>query len=86
MPPDLVPLALVAIGIPAALRAITGRPRALVAAWLAGLVAVAIAQTLGELTSTRVAVLGDAQLGAAVVAALITSVLLVLREAAARGR
>lgn len=86
MPPAVVPLALVAIGVPAALRALIGRPRALGVAWLAGLAAVAVAQTLGELTSTRLAVLGDAQLGAAVVAALLTSLLLVLRESAARAR
>ncbi|MDE3113684.1 MAG: hypothetical protein KGN00_00560 [Chloroflexota bacterium] len=86
MPPAVVPLALVAIGVPAALRALIGRPRALGAAWLAAFAGAAVAQTLGELTSMRLAVLGDAQLGAALVATLVTSLLLVVRESAARGR
>ncbi len=86
MPPAVIPLALVAIGVPAAVRAILGRPRALGAAWLAAIAAVAIAQTAGELTATRVALLGDAQMGLAAVAALATSLLLVLRERGSRAR
>ena len=86
MPPAVVPLALVAIGVPAALRALVGRPRALGAAWLAAFAAVAVAQAIGELSGSRVGVLGDAQLLFAAIAALITSALLMLRERASRGR
>jgi len=73
MPPALVPLALVAIGIPAALRAALGRPRSLGAAWLLAITAVAIAQAAGELTGSRVGVLGDAQLLFASVGALLAA-------------
>lgn len=73
MPPALVPLALVAIGIPAALRAALGRPRSLGAAWLLALTAVAVAQAAGELTGSRVGVLGDAQLLFASVGALLAA-------------
>ena len=86
MPPAVVPLALVAIGVPAALRALVGRPRALGAAWLAAFAAVAVAQAVGELSGSRVGMLGDAQLLFAAIAALITSALLMLRERASRGR
>lgn len=73
MPPALVPLALVAIGIPAALRAALGRPRSLGAAWLLAVTAVAVAQAAGELTGSRVGVLGDAQLLFASVGALLAA-------------
>ena len=73
MSPALVPLALVAIGIPAALRAAVGRPRSLGAAWLLALTAVAVAQAAGELTGSRVGVLGDAQLLFASVGALLAA-------------
>lgn len=85
MPPAVVPLLLVAIGVPAALRALVGRPRALGAAWLAAVAAVAVAQTIGEISGMRVGVLGDAQLALAAIAAAITSVLLIVRERASRG-
>ena len=74
MPPALVPLALVAIGIPAALRAALGWPRSLGAAWLLALTAVAIAQAAGELTGSRLGVLGDAQLLFATVGALLATI------------
>ena len=73
MPPALVPLALVAIGIPAALRAALGRPRSLGAAWLLAITAVAVAQAAGELTGSRVGVLGDAQLLFASIGALLAA-------------
>ena len=73
MPPALVPLALVAIGIPAALRAALGRPRSLGAAWLLALTAVVVAQAAGELTGSRVGVLGDAQLLFASLGALLAA-------------
>jgi hypothetical protein len=74
MPPALVPLALVAIGVPAALRAALGRPRSLGAAWLLASAAVAIAQAAGELTGSRLGVLGDAQLLFASLGALLAAV------------
>ena len=86
MPPAVVPLALVALGVPAALRALVGRPRALGAAWLAAVAGVAVAQAAGELTGSRVGMLGDAQLLFAAVAALLTSALLIVRERGARRR
>jgi hypothetical protein len=84
VPPAVVPLLLIAIGVPAAFRAALGRPRALGTAWLAAAAAVAIAQVVGELSGSRVGVLGDAQLLYAAVAAAITSAALALVERAAR--
>ncbi len=86
VPPAVVPLLLVAIGVPAAFRAAVGRPRALGTAWLAGGAAVAVAQAIGEVTGTRIGVLGDAQLLFAAIAAAVTSALLALAERASRGR
>ena len=62
MPPAVLVVALVAIAVPAALKAMWGRPRGLPAAWLASLAAVAVAQSAGELAGSRLGVLGDAQL------------------------
>lgn len=73
MPPALVPLALVAVGVPAMVRALAGRPRGLGAAWLLAIAGVAIAQAAGEITASRVGVLGDAQLLFASLAALIAA-------------
>jgi hypothetical protein len=86
VPPAIVPLVLVAIGVPAAFRAAIGRPRALGTAWLAAGAAVAVAQAIGELTGSRAGVLGDAQLLYAAVAAALTSAVLALAERASRGR
>ncbi len=86
MPPAIVPLFLVAIGVPAAFRAVIGRPHALASAWLAALAAVAVAQVAGELAGSRTGVLGDAQLLYAATAAAITSAALALAERASRGR
>ncbi len=74
MPPALIPLGLVAIGVPAALRAAFGRPRSLGAAWLLAITAVVIAQAAGELTGSRLGVLGDAQLLFAALGALLAAV------------
>ncbi len=73
MPPALIPLALVALGVPAALRATLGRPRSLGAAWILAAAAVALAQAAGEIFGLRVGMLGDAQLLLAAVAALIAA-------------
>lgn len=84
MPPAVVPLLLIAIGVPAAARAILGRPHALGSAWLAAAAAVAVAQVIGELSGSRIGVLGDAQVLLAAIAAAITSALLAVRERASR--
>ncbi len=73
MPPALIPLALVAIGVPAALRVALGRPRSLGRAWLLALAAVAIAQAAGELTGSRLGMLGDAQVLFAAIGAVIAA-------------
>jgi hypothetical protein len=83
VPPALVPLALVAIGVPAALRALVGRPRALGRAWLLAAAAVAVAQAAGELSGGRLGVLGDAQLLYAIAAAAVAAIAVGLAE---RGR
>jgi len=84
MPPAVVPLLLVAIGVPAAFRAAVGRPRSLGTAWLAATAAVAVAQVIGELIGSRTGVLGDAQLLYAAVGAALTSALLGVAERASR--
>jgi hypothetical protein len=80
MPPALIPLALVAVGIPAALRAVLGRPRSLGAAWVLAAAAVALAQAVGELSGSRFGVLGDAQLLLAAVAAVVAAVAVSVAE------
>lgn len=85
MPPALIPLALVAIGVPAALRAVLGRPRSLGAAWILAAAAVALAQAAGEIVGARVGVLGDAQLLLAAVAALVAAFAVSLAEPRGRG-
>lgn len=82
MPPAVIAVALVAVAVPAALRAITGRPRGLPAAWVASLAAVAVAQAFGELAGFRTGVLGDAQVLLAAVGATLASVV----TGAAEGR
>lgn len=74
MPPAVIAVALVALGVPAALRALVGRPNSLAAAWLASLAAAAVAQSIGELAGSRFGVLGDAQLLLAAVGATLASV------------
>jgi hypothetical protein len=85
MPPALIPLALVAIGVPAALRAALGRPRSLGAAWILAAAAVALAQAAGEIAGSRVGVLGDAQLLLAAVAALVAAFAVSLAEPRRKG-
>ncbi len=84
MPPVLVPLGLVAIGVPAACRAALGRPRSLGTAWLLAITAVAIAQAAGELTGSRIGVLGDAQLLFAALGALLAAVAQSVAEGGAK--
>ncbi len=85
MPPALIPLALVAIGVPAAMRAALGRPRSLRAAWVLATAAVALAQAAGEISGSRLGVLGDAHLLLAAVAALIAAFAVSVAEPHRRG-
>jgi hypothetical protein len=80
VPPALVPLALVAIGVPAALRAALGWPRSLGRTWLLAITAVAIAQAAGELTGSRVGMLGDAQVLFAAAGALLACIGITIAE------
>ncbi len=75
MPPAVVALALVAIGVPSAFRALLGRPRNLLTAWLIAAVAAAAAQAAGEVFGWRIGTLGDAQLLGAGVGAVLASIL-----------
>jgi len=85
MPPALIPLLLVAIGVPAALRAALGRPRSLGAAWVLAAAAVALAQAVGEIAGSRLGVLGDAQLLLAAFAALLAALAVSVAEPQRRG-
>lgn len=85
MPPALIPLALVALGVPAALRAMLGRPRSLGAAWILAGAAVALAQAAGEISGSRIGVLGDAQLLLAAVAAVVAAFAVSVAEPRSRG-
>ena len=80
MPPALVLLGLVAVAVPAAAHALFGRPRLVIAAVVASAVAVVVAQVAGELARINVAVVGDAQLGAAIVASVFGTALIALAE------
>ena len=80
MPPALVPLALVAIGVPAAVRAALGRPKGMLAAWALSIAAVLGAQTLGELSGSRDGTIGEAQILFAVCGATLASLFVAVLE------
>lgn len=80
MPPALVLLALVAIGVPSALRAAFGWPRFHLAAVGASAIAVLTAQALGELVRSRFAVIGDTQAGLALIGAIMACSLVAMVE------
>ncbi len=81
----MVVLGLVALGVPAGIRAAFGRPRSLGRAWLlAGALALA-AQALSELSGVSLGVLGDTQLVLAVVAAGIAAATVAIAEGPAKG-
>ena len=80
LPPALVPLALVAIGVPAAFRAMLGRPRGMVAAWVLSFAAALVAQAIGEIAGWRTGTLGEAQVLLAALGAGLASVAVALRE------
>ncbi|TMC70814.1 MAG: hypothetical protein E6J13_08650 [Chloroflexi bacterium] len=80
MPPAVVVLGLVALGVPAGVRAVFGRPRSLGRAWLlAGAFALA-AQALGELGGVSLGLLGDAQLALAIGAAAVAAAIVAVAE------
>lgn len=80
MPPALIPLAIVALGVPAVVRAALGRPRSLGAAWVLALAAVALAQAAGEILGLRLGMLGDAQLLLGALAAALAAFAVSLAE------
>jgi hypothetical protein len=80
VPPALVPLLLVAIGVPAAVRAASGRPKGMAAAWILSGAAVLAAQTLGEIAGWRAGTLGEAQVLFAVCGAALASVTVAVLE------
>jgi hypothetical protein len=84
VPPAVVVLALVAIGVPAGVRAAVGRPRSLPPAWLLAAAAVATAQTIGELSGATLGVVGDAQLLLAVVGAGLAAAAVAVAEGPAK--
>jgi len=73
MPPAVIAVVLIGIGVPAAMRAILGRPQGLPGGGVASLVAVLVAQALGELGGVRSGVAGDAQVALALVGAALAS-------------
>lgn len=84
MPPAVVLLALVAIGVPAGVRAAVGRPRSLAPAWLLAGAAVATGQVIGEISGATVGVVGDAQLLLALVGAALAAVAVAVAEGSAK--
>jgi hypothetical protein len=75
-----VPLALVAVGVPAAVRAAFGRPKGMLAAWLLSAAAVLAAQALGEVAGWRTGTLGEAQVLFACCGAGLASVTVAVLE------
>jgi hypothetical protein len=84
VPPAILLLGLVAVGIPAGARAAFGRPRSLGKAWLLAAAAAACAQALGELAGTSLGVMGDAQLLLAVIAAAMAAGVVAVAEGPAK--
>ena len=84
MPPAIVALGLVALGIPSAARALVGRPRSLLQAWLLAVAAAACAQAGGELAGWSVGVLGDTQLLLAAAGAALAALAVAVAEVPAK--
>lgn len=80
VPPALVLLALLAVGIPSALHAALGRPRLQLVATVASAVGVVVAQAVGELLRLSVGLVGDAHVGLAVAASLAASAVVAIVE------
>ena len=85
MPPAVVVLGLVALGVPAGIRALFGRPRSLGRAWLFAVALALAAQAIGELAGFSLGVLGDAQLMLAAVAAGIAAAIVAIAEGPTKG-
>jgi hypothetical protein len=85
VPPAVVVLGLVALGIPAGARAALGRPRSLGRAWLLAAALAVAAQALGELAGVSLGLLGDAQLALAVVGAGIAAAIVAVAEGPTKG-
>jgi hypothetical protein len=84
MPPAVVVLGLVALGVPAGVRAVFGRPRSLGRAWLLAGALALTAQALGELSGVSLGVLGDTQLALGIVAAGIAAATVAIAEGPAK--
>ena len=84
MPPAVLILALVAIGVPAGVRAVFGQPRSLTQAWLLAGALSFVAQAVGELTGISLGVLGDAQLALAVAASAVAAGIVAVAEGPAK--
>jgi hypothetical protein len=80
VPPALVPLVLVAIGVPAVVRAASGRPKGMAAAWILSVAAVMAAQAVGEIGGWRAGTLGEAQVLFACVGAALASITVAVLE------
>jgi hypothetical protein len=85
LPPALLVLGLVAVGVPAAVHAAFGRPRSLGRASLLAAALTLAAQALGELGGVSLGVLGDAQLLLAAVAAGIAAAIVAIAEGPTKG-
>jgi len=85
VPPAVVVLGLVALGVPAGIRALFGRPRSLGRAWLFAAALALAAQAIGELAGFSLGVLGDAQLMLAAVAAGIAAAIVAVAEGPTKG-
>lgn len=77
-------LGLVAVGVPAGVRAVFGRPRSLGRTWLLAAAGAASAQALGELAGVSLGVLGDAQLLLAVAATALAAAIVAIAEGPAK--
>ena len=66
--------------MPAAVRAASGRPKGMAAAWILSVAAVLAAQTLGEIAGWRTGTLGEAQVLFAVFGAALASVTVAVLE------
>ena len=69
-----------AIGVPAAFRALAGRPRGMLGCWILSAAAVLVAQTVGEIAGSRTGTLGEAQVLFACCGAALASVTVAVLE------
>lgn len=69
-----------AVGVPAAVRALLGRPKGMLATWALSFAAVLGAQALGEIAGWRTGTLGEAQVLLASIGAGLASMIVVAIE------